>query len=54
MLPQITGITGSSIAMEPKRLKNLSSAPNTKDGRRTVAPGMAASTACSPSALVRA
>jgi hypothetical protein len=52
--PPISGSTGLSTAMAAKRLKNWSSGPNTIEGRRMTAPGMAPRTAASPSALVRA
>ena len=52
--PPISGRTGLSAAMAAKRLKKSSSGPNTTEGRNTVAVGMAARTAASPAALVRA
>jgi hypothetical protein len=41
-------------AMEAKRLKSLSSGPNTSDGRTITLSGNSLSTAASPAALVRA
>ena len=40
--------------MKAKRLKKSSSGPNMIEGRNTLAPGIAASTALSPVALDRA
>jgi hypothetical protein len=52
--PPISGSTGDIRASAAKRLVNSSSGPNTTAGRMMVADGAAASTACSPAALVRA
>jgi hypothetical protein len=52
--PPTSGSAGENRAMPAKRLKKSSSGPNRIEGRKMVAEGTAASTAFSPSALVRA
>ena len=52
--PPISGSAGASTAIEPNRLKNVSSGPNMIEGRMMIASGTAARTSISASALVRA
>jgi hypothetical protein len=52
--PAMTGRTGANRAMAAKRLRNWSSGPMTRLGRRIVAAGIAARTPASPSPLLRA
>ena len=54
MPPPISGSAGMKRASAANLLKKSSSGPNTIDGRNTVAPGTAASTAFSPAAFERA
>ena len=52
--PPISGSAGMIWLIRAKRLKKLSSGPNTMLGRRIVTSGNAARAAASPAALVRA